>query len=138
MSGPLAWALDIEELRRGSSDQAQRTVDEGNVTGFESHTEPMTVRSQLADIRSQVTAMPIVLRFTVVGAAAAFLLGALIGLIVGLIAYPPTAWFAIFELGVPAGILGAAVGAAAGIVTGRIRRMKVSPSPRSSMPQAPR
>ena len=32
---------------------------------------------------------------------------------------------AIFELGVPAGILGAAVGAAAGIVTGRLHRIKV-------------
>ena len=47
--------------------------------------------------------MPIVPRFTVVGFGAAFLLGALMGLVVGLIAYPPTAWFAIFELGVPAG-----------------------------------
>ena len=100
-------------------------TDQGNFSGVRSHTEPMTVRSQLADIRSQVAAMPIVPRFTVVGSVAAFLLGALIGLVVGLIAYPPTAWFAIFELGVPAGILGAAVGAAAGVVTGRIHRIKV-------------
>jgi hypothetical protein len=74
--------------------------------------------------------MPIVPRFAVVGSAAAFLLGALIGLVVGLLAYPPTAWFAIVEAGVPAGILGAAVGAAAGIVTGRNRGINVPSSGR--------
>jgi ABC-type uncharacterized transport system permease subunit len=84
----------------------------------------MTARSQLVGIRSQVTAMPIVARFAVVGATAAFLVGALIGLVIGLIAYPPTAWFALFEVGVPAGILGAIVGALIGLVAGTMRRIK--------------
>jgi hypothetical protein len=33
-------------------------------------------------------------------------LGGICGLVLGLSAYPPTAWFAVFEVGVPAAILG--------------------------------
>ena len=76
-----------------------------------------------ADVRSQVAAMPVIPRFAVVGSAAAFLLGALIGLVIGLFAYPPTAWFALFELGVPAGILGAVIGALVGFVTAAVQRI---------------
>jgi ABC-type uncharacterized transport system permease subunit len=85
----------------------------------------MTARSQLGDIRSQLASMPIVPRFTIVGATAAFLLGALIGLVVGLIANPLTAWFALFEVGVPAGILGTVVGALVGLVTSTMRRIRI-------------
>jgi len=84
----------------------------------------MTARSRLADTRSQVTAMPIVPRFAVVGATAAFLLGALIGLVIGLIAYPPTAWFALLEMGMPAGILGAVAGALIGLVASTMNRIR--------------
>jgi len=84
----------------------------------------MTARSRLADTRSRVTAMPIVPRFAVVGATAAFLLGALIGLVIGLIAYPPTAWFALLEVGVPVGILGAVVGALTGLVASTMKRIR--------------
>jgi hypothetical protein len=84
----------------------------------------MTAAGSLwADIRSQVAAMPVMTQFAVVGSAAAFLLGALIGLVVGLFAYPPTAWFALFELGVPAGILGAVIGALVGFITAAVQRI---------------
>lgn len=83
----------------------------------------MAAGSLWADIRSQVAAMPVIPRFAVVGSAAAFLLGALIGLVIGLFAYPPTAWFALFELGVPAGILGAVIGALVGFVTAAVQRI---------------
>ena len=68
--------------------------------------------------------MPLVLRFAVVGSTAALLLGGLLGLVLGLLAYPPTAWLAVFEVGIPAGILGAVFGAFIGMVTGTVQRIK--------------
>ena len=76
----------------------------------------MTFRSQFAN-------MPIVPRFAIVASAAAFLLGAIAGLIIGLIAYPPTAWFAVLELGIPAGLLGAVGGALTGLVVSCIQKV---------------
>lgn len=51
------------------------------------------------------------------GAAGAILLGVLggvVGLVLGLRAYPPTAWAAVIEVGVPAGFVGALLGLLAG------------------------
>jgi hypothetical protein len=42
--------------------------------------------------------------------------GSIAGLVVGLIAHPATAWFAVFELGIPASILGGLIGLAAGTI----------------------
>jgi len=50
----------------------------------------------------------------VIGAVCLGLLGALVGLVRGLSVYPPTAWFALFEVGVPALIVGALLGAVVG------------------------
>ena len=46
------------------------------------------------------------------------------GLVLGLIAYPATAWFAVFEVGIPAGVVGAVVGALVGIVVVIFRRVR--------------
>jgi hypothetical protein len=73
--------------------------------------------------RSQMGAMPPVLRFAVVGAMAALLLGGLVGLVLGLRANPATAWFAVFEVGIPASILGAVFGAFAGAVTIAVQKI---------------
>jgi hypothetical protein len=54
-------------------------------------------------------------RFVLVGAVLAGVVGGVVGLIVGLRVYPPTAWFAIFELGVPAAVVGALLGLASGL-----------------------
>ncbi len=67
--------------------------------------------------------MPVIPRFAVVGALAALLLGGFTGLILGLHAYPPTAWFAVVEVGIPAAILGAIMGALVGMVAGTVQRM---------------
>jgi hypothetical protein len=65
---------------------------------------------------------PLISRWAAIGAVAAGVLGAIAGLVVGLIVYPPTAWFAIFELAVPASVLGAIVGLACGAVAYAIPR----------------
>ena len=77
----------------------------------------------MMSVRSQMSAMPLIPRFTVGGSVAALLLGGLVGLVLGLRAYPPTAWFAIFEVGIPAAVAGAALGAFVGIVTATVQRL---------------
>jgi hypothetical protein len=69
-----------------------------------------------------VQAWPLISRWVVIGAVAAGVLGGVAGLVVGLMVYPPTAGFAVFELGVPASILGALVGFVCGGVAFAIRR----------------
>ena len=65
------------------------------------------------------------------GAVVAGLLGAVVGLVVGLRVHPATAWFAVFEIGVPAAIVGAVLGAAAGAITTAAGRthLESPPSP---------
>lgn len=62
-------------------------------------------------------------RSTVLGALIAGLIGGVVGLVLGLSAHPPTAWFAVIEVGFPAALLGGlcglAVGAIASISKGR-------------------
>ena len=72
--------------------------------------------------QARLAAMPLVPRFTVVGAIAAGILGGLLGLVLGLIGYPPTAWFAVLEVGVPAAIVGGILGALVGLVTSLVQR----------------
>ncbi|QKE84613.1 hypothetical protein [Arthrobacter sp. NEB 688] len=67
-------------------------------------------------------ALPTPARHAVTGAVVVGLLGALVGLVLGLVAYPPTAWFAVLEVGVPACLLGF-VG---GLVTGLLARASSS------------
>lgn len=60
--------------------------------------------------------MTLPLRWTVICTATGLVIGGIVGLIVGLSAYPPTAWFAVFELGVPAGIACGLIGLVAGLL----------------------
>lgn len=63
---------------------------------------------------------PIIERLATAGLLVGLVLGAIGGLIRGLQVHPATAWFAVFELGVPAAIAGALVGLACGLaVTAR-------------------
>jgi hypothetical protein len=52
------------------------------------------------------------------------MIGAIVGLIVGLVVYAPTAPFAVVELGFPAAIVGGVVGLIAGVIVIAGRRMK--------------
>jgi hypothetical protein len=64
---------------------------------------------------------PLPERWTAIGAVSGCVIGAIAGLVVGLFAYPPTALFAIFELGIPATIAGGAVGFVAAVVVAAAR-----------------
>ncbi len=79
-------------------------------------------RAQTA-IAAELRGMPLIARWVSAGATAAGAAGGLLGLAVGL-AYPPTAWFAMFELGVPAGLLGGIVGLLGALTLGVCRRIK--------------
>lgn len=59
----------------------------------------------------------------IVGATSAGVIGAIAGLVLGLRTYPPTAWFAVFELGVPATIVGGLVGFVAALIAMAGRRI---------------
>ena len=73
--------------------------------------------------RAHLATLPPVTRYAVVGATACAILGGLVGLVLGLHADPATAWFAVFEVGVPAGIVGAVVGAVVGLVAVSVQRI---------------
>lgn len=57
-----------------------------------------------------------VMGFVARGAAISALVGATVGLVLGAIANPPTAWIAILEIGVPAAVAGAGIGLVVGLI----------------------
>jgi hypothetical protein len=62
--------------------------------------------------------LSLVARAMVIGAATTGALGAISGLVIGLLDYAPTAWAAMFELGIPSAL----VGSIFGLVIGAIAR----------------
>jgi ABC-type uncharacterized transport system permease subunit len=72
--------------------------------------------------RSQLVAKPLVPRFAIVGLTVAGVLGGLVGLVLGLRAHPATAWFAVLEVGVPAAMAGAILGAVVGLLTVAVQK----------------
>lgn len=74
-------------------------------------------------MRTALAQMPLLGRFVLVGTILAGTVGGVVGLVVGLRVYPPTAWFAIFELGVPAAIVGALLGLASGLSVRKLRHI---------------
>jgi len=78
----------------------------------------------MAGIRANLAALPLVPRYVAIGMTSAFVVGGLVGLVLGLLAYPPTAGFAVLEIGVPAAILGSVIGALVGATTLAVRRAR--------------
>jgi hypothetical protein len=74
------------------------------------------VKESIATIRG--------LPWAIFGAIAAGVIGGITGLIVGLFVYAPTAWFAAFELGIPAFLAGGAAGLLAGTIGATARRIR--------------
>ena len=69
-------------------------------------------------------------RWAGVGVALGFVGGGIVGLVVGLDANPSTAWFAVFEVGIPSAIVGGSLGLVGGtIATGVTAHTAATPSP---------
>ena len=77
-------------------------------------------------IQVRLRGLPPPERWAVVGAASVGMIGAIVGLVRGLIVYAPTAPFAVVELGLPAAIVGGVVGFIAGVIVTAGRRIKRS------------
>ena len=75
-------------------------------------------------ITARLSHLTLPARWTVVGAASAGVIGAIVGLVVGLRVYAPTAPFAVVELGLPAAIVGGVIGFTAGLIVTASRRIK--------------
>lgn len=73
---------------------------------------------------AHLQSMPLPARFATIGAICAGAAGAIAGLVIGLHAYAPTAWFAVFELGLPAAVVGAVAGLLVGALTLMLTRDK--------------
>ena len=73
-----------------------------------------STRRFLAETQAGLADLPLPLRASVAGALVLGALGGVCGLVLGLSAYPPTAWFAVFEVGVPAALAGGVGGLVAG------------------------
>ena len=68
--------------------------------------------------------LPMLARWASIAAIAFGLSGGIVGLVVGLFVYAPTAPFAAVELGFPALFVGALVGLAAGMIAKMARRIR--------------
>ena len=68
--------------------------------------------------------MSILVRSVLIGTALFGAAGAVIGLVLGLRAYVPTAWAAVIEVGLPGALLGALLGLIAGGIATLARRAR--------------
>lgn len=68
--------------------------------------------------------LPQATRWMLLGAMGLGLLGGLVGLALGLVTYPPTAWFAVVEVGFPSCVLGGIAGLAAGGAASWVDRIR--------------
>lgn len=73
-----------------------------------------------------LSTIPLPLRHVVGGAILLGAMGGVAGLIVGLGVYAPTAWFAVFELGIPAGFVGGFLGLISGVVAKPVQAARSS------------
>jgi hypothetical protein len=73
-------------------------------------------------MNSALGVWPVPLRWGAIGAVSMGVLGGVAGIVVGLFANARTAWFAIFELGVPSAIIGGLVGLASRAIASAIHR----------------
>ena len=89
-------------------------------------------------VMTSLRALPLILRWAAIGAVSAAVVGGVVGLVVGLLVHPATAWFAVFELGIPASILGGLLGLACGAIAcavqstvrrARTANLETNPSP---------
>ena len=77
-----------------------------------------------ATVRRAGSGNSIEARWAAWGSAVAGGTGLVIGAIIGLAVHPATAWFAAFELGVPAAVVGLACGSLAGVIVAAFARWR--------------
>ena len=77
---------------------------------FSATSIPLCHSRRMERLRRALGELPIPLRHAVIGAIVLGVPGALVGLAIGLWTYVPTAWAAMFEVGLPAAFLGAVLG----------------------------
>jgi hypothetical protein len=65
----------------------------------------------------------LLVRCIAIGAIVGSIVGSVAGLVIGLMANPGTAWFAIFELGIPATIVGTLLGLIVGAALAAVSRV---------------
>lgn len=82
-----------------------------------------------------IRGMPMLARWASIGAFAAGVTGGLVGLVIGLSVYAPTAPFAAVELGLPATFGGGVVGLVTGMTAAMARRMMAPRRERSGRPR---
>lgn len=63
-------------------------------------------------------------QWAVVGAFTFALVGGFVGLLVGLSVHPAAAWFAMFEMAVPASIIGFVAGLVCGLIVEGVRKRR--------------
>lgn len=77
------------------------------------------VKRFVADLRDSSPPM----RYMWVGIILAGVVGAIVGLVIGIHVYAATAWFAMFEVGIPAAIVGGTIGLVAGGIAALLNRL---------------
>jgi hypothetical protein len=80
----------------------------------------MSMKRVVAELRT----LPSPMRYASVGVVVAGVAGAIGGLVIGLHVHAATAWFAMFEVGLPAAIAGGTVGFLAGCTIELANRCK--------------
>ena len=78
----------------------------------------------MAAFAGWIRTWPLLARWVSISAIFAGVAGAIAGLVIGLISYPPTAPFAAVELGFPAWLAGGVLGFIAGMIMIAVRRVR--------------
>ena len=82
----------------------------------------MSTPSGTTRLRLLLRELPVVVTAMLLGSVLLGALGGVVGLVLGLRTYPPTAWFAVTEIGFPAAILGGCLGLPVGLIARWISR----------------
>ncbi len=77
--------------------------------------------------------LPLLARFVIAGTVIFALIGAVVGLVLGLIAYPPTAWAAVIEVGYPSAVAGAVIGLVVGFAVNIYRHLRRGPDAKAEV-----
>ena len=81
----------------------------------------------MAEASRGFRSLPALARFVIAGTVICALIGAVVGLVLGVITYPPTAWAAVIEVGYPSAVAGAVIGLVVGFAVNICRHVRRAP-----------